>query len=61
LFVTSYDKSIYCLNPETGESIDRLETSAPIFSSPAVDEGHVFFGNNEGEFYCISYRTEKPN
>ena len=59
LFVTSYDKAVYCFDAATGEPIDRLETGGSIYSSPVIDGDFMFFGNNEGEFYCINYRSSR--
>jgi len=52
----SYDGYVYCVNAETGDRIDRFKAEGAVFSSPVVGDGHAFFGDNSGKFYCLNLR-----
>ena len=41
------------MNARTGEEIDRFSSGGSVYSSPAVEGRFVYFGNNEGKFYCL--------
>jgi len=56
VLVTSYDGSVYALDANNGELLDRYSTEQAIFSSPIVDGDRVYFGNNGGRFFCLNLR-----
>ena len=53
LFVGTYEGALLCLDVETGRVVWKFETGAPIPSSPAVWDGKVFVGNNEGVLFAF--------
>jgi len=55
LFIPSEDGILYCVDPTTHNLIWSYEAGGPIRSSPAVDApGHVYFGSDDGYFYCLN-------
>ncbi len=54
LYVTSFDKHIYCLNLTTGQLIWKAQTSARIFSSIEIVDDKVVVGTNAGVLYEYS-------
>src|SRR2546422_11762640 len=49
----SNDHYLYALNATSGVRLWRYLTSAPIWSSPAVADGRVFFGSNDYNVYAL--------
>ncbi len=57
VYVTSFDKCIYCLNLRTGDLVWKDRTSARVFSSVEVFKNRIIFGSNAG----ILYEYDKNN
>ena len=53
LYVGSNDHYLYALNATNGNRLWRYSTSAPVFSSPAVADGRVFFGSLDNSVYAL--------
>src|SRR5262249_27469483 len=47
------DKIVHCLNSKTGKQIWTFLTKARVDSSPAVAEGRVYIGSNDGRLYVL--------
>jgi parallel beta-helix repeat protein len=45
--------SVYCLDEDKGYLIWSYETGGNVESSPAVANGNVFVGSNDGNIYCL--------
>ena len=50
-FVGGADKYMHVVKLDSGEEVARLFTGAKLYSSPALIEGRVLFGNTAGELY----------
>jgi hypothetical protein len=48
VFVGTYSGNLYALNADTGETLWKFPAGGPILHSPAVAEGVVFFGCEDG-------------
>lgn len=60
VYVTSFDKFVYCLEVKTGKLVWKDQTSGRIFSSAEIFDKLVIFGNNEGKVYFYDkYTGEK--
>jgi len=57
LFVGSYDKNLYAIDPFTGEELWRYTTGGEVFSTPALAEVNgqslLFFGSAERILYAL--------
>ena len=53
------DKLIHCLNARTGKAIWTFATKARVDSSPAIADGRVYTGSNDGHFYVLDLATGK--
>ena len=51
VYVTSFDKYIYCLDLESGSLIWSNQTSSRIFSSVEIIDNNIYFGSNSGILY----------
>ncbi len=52
VYFSALDSYIYAVNAETGELIWKFKTGAPTMSTPLVHRNYVYFGSNDGYFYC---------
>jgi len=52
-FIPADEHSIVCLNKETGKAIWNYSTASQVFQ-PAVADGLVMFGSQDGYFYALS-------
>lgn len=50
------DKLVHCLSA-TGKRLWTFATRARVESSPAIADGRVFVGSNDGRFYVLSLNT----
>lgn len=55
---------VYCLDLETGQVRWKFDTRWPVFSSPAVWKGRVYFGeglheHTDSRLYCLDWATGK--
>ena len=41
------------LDLETGEKLWEFDTAAPLFASPAIAEGRLVIGSQDGVLYCF--------
>jgi eukaryotic-like serine/threonine-protein kinase len=54
-YVGHYAGEMLCVDVTTGEIVWRHDTDGePVFSSPAVDAGHVVFGCRDHRVYCLA-------
>ena len=44
---------IHCLSAVNGKSLWTFNTRARVESSPAIAEGRVYVGSNDGRFYVL--------
>jgi outer membrane protein assembly factor BamB len=51
------DKSVHCLNAQTGKQIWEFVTKSRVDSSPAVVGDRVYVGSNDGRFYVLDVGT----
>ncbi len=51
------DKSVHCLNAQTGKLMWEFATKSRVESSPAVVGDRVYVGSNDGRFYVLSVAT----
>ena len=59
VFVTSQDRSLYCLDKATGQPRWSFPTQWRVESGVAVRAGSVYFGSCDGFFYRVDIRTGK--
>ncbi len=53
VYIGSENGYFYCLNETTGSKIWDYLTDGPIYSSPAISEGHVYIGTSNSSVYCF--------
>ncbi len=53
--------NVYAINATTGFQIWDFSTQNQIIASPAVFDGAVYFGSQDGNFYAIGEPTVKPS
>ncbi|HEV2292591.1 MAG TPA: PQQ-binding-like beta-propeller repeat protein [Tepidisphaeraceae bacterium] len=53
LFVTTMAGDCVALDPRTGEQRWRVKTGGPVFSTPHVDGGVVYFGSADHHVYAV--------
>jgi hypothetical protein len=58
--VGSIDYSVYCLNASTGALVWSYATSGTVFSSPAVVDGVVYVGSEDGKIYAFGPSSTVP-
>ncbi|MCD6327620.1 choice-of-anchor D domain-containing protein [bacterium] len=55
VYVPSMDGTLYSVDPVTQTANWQFDTDGPIVSSPVVDQaGRVYFGSDDGYFYCLN-------
>ncbi len=59
VFVTSQDRSLYCLDRATGEARWSFPTRWRVESGVAVRDGSAYFGSCDGFFYRVDIKTGK--
>ena len=59
VFVTSQDRSLYCLDKATGQVRWSFPTQWRVESGVAVGDGSAYFGSCDGRFYRVDIRTGK--
>ena len=50
-------ENVFALNASTGALLWSYETGAPLFSSPAVANGVVYVGADDGNVYALNAST----
>lgn len=50
---SSVDNTVYCVAAESGETLWRFVTSGPVRLAPAVANGRVLVGSDDGHAYCL--------
>jgi len=53
----SRDKSVHCLNAQTGKQVWEFVTKSRVESSPAAVGDRVYVGSNDGRFYVLDVAT----
>ena len=53
VYFSSLDTNAYAVDADTGEVIWKFRTGAPIMSTPLVHNNKIYFGSNDGHFYCL--------
>ena len=57
LYVTTMGGDLVGLDPSSGDEKWRVKTAAPVFSTPHVDNGTVYFGSSDHFVYAVDART----
>lgn len=55
-FGSSADDAVHCLDTATGRRRWVFTTGGPVRIAPAVADGRVYFGSDDGAAYCVSER-----
>jgi outer membrane protein assembly factor BamB len=53
VYIGSWDRSIYCLEMDSGNLVWNYSASSEITTSPAVINGKVFIGSQDTYLYCL--------
>ncbi|HWR64374.1 MAG TPA: PQQ-binding-like beta-propeller repeat protein [Candidatus Thermoplasmatota archaeon] len=53
VYIGSWDRSIYCLDMDSGALLWNYSTSSEITSSPTVANGKVYVGSQDTYLYCL--------
>jgi outer membrane protein assembly factor BamB len=53
VFVGSNDGRFYVLNLTTGAKLWEFEAGAPLSASPAIANGRIVIGSQDGRLYCF--------
>ena len=53
-FASSADNKVYCLDAATGQIRWAAFTDGPIRVAPAIAEGRVYVGSDDGFAYCLN-------
>jgi outer membrane protein assembly factor BamB len=46
--------SMYALDMQNGRDLWEFKTDGPIYADASIDEGKIFFGSDDNNFYCLS-------
>lgn len=57
LFVTTMGGDLVGLDPNTGDEKWRVKTDEPVFSTPHVDNGVVYFGSSDHHVYAVDAKS----
>ncbi len=60
VFLTCYDMKFYVLKIDNGAVMCSKKVSSQIKSSPSLDSGKIFFGDQSGTLYAIEEGDEEP-
>ena len=61
VFVGSADGNLYALDLETGHERWRFEAGAGFYASPAIGEGVLVIGTDDGMVYCLGAKAPNRN
>ena len=53
VFVGSNDGRFYVLNLTDGAKLWEFDTGAPLSASPAIANGRIIIGSQDGRLYCF--------
>ena len=53
MYAGSSDGRLYVLDLDTGEKLWEFDTAAPLVASPAIAEGRLVIGSEDGVLYCF--------
>ena len=56
-FGSSVDDTVRCLDATTGAVLWTFTTDGPVRIAPAVADGNVYFGSDDGAAYCLDAKT----
>ncbi|MEZ5944476.1 MAG: PQQ-binding-like beta-propeller repeat protein [Planctomycetaceae bacterium] len=56
-FGSTVDHGVHCRDLATGKTVWSKFTGGPVRLSPAVYEGRVYFGSDDGRVYCVNAET----
>ena len=56
-FASNSDDSVRAVDLATGRSLWRFVTGGPVRLAPQIDNGHVYFGSDDGLAYCVDLKT----
>jgi len=59
VYVGSFDTNVYALNAETGTKLWSYTTGSVVFSSPAVANGVVYVGSDDGNVYAFGLKKRR--
>ena len=54
---SSASDTLYCVDAATGETLWQLVTEGPIRLAPALFDGRVYVGSDDGNLYCANAET----
>ena len=61
VYVGSYDKKLYAINPKSGVKLWEFETGNSVNSSPAIGpDGTVYVGSGDKKLYAIKTASIGP-
>ncbi len=66
IYVGANNDTLYCFNASTSDVIWKFEAFYEVFSSPAIRDGKVYFGEGlhyteDATFYCVDASTGEEN
>lgn len=57
VYVTTDRRFVYVLNATNGDRLSFFDTGSNSWSAPSLYEGRLYFGNNDGNIYCLDEET----
>jgi outer membrane protein assembly factor BamB len=57
VYVTTDRRFVYVLNATNGDRLSFFDTGSNSWSAPSLYEGRLYFGNNDGNVYCLDEET----
>ena len=58
VYVADLDGKVYSIDLETGNSNWEFQAGISIEASPAYRDGHIYFGDMDGRFYCLRRKRQ---
>ncbi len=52
-------QAVVCVDANTGRELWRIDTPCPVFSSPTIADGRMFFGMGHGDFVNTAERVKE--
>src|SRR5207302_92531 len=60
VYAPSLDGSLYVLDLDSGQQVQKLDLGRGIAASPAVADGRLVIGTIDGVLYCLGTRKTTP-